>query len=149
MQKNESDMLNKTVADSRGLTLDQLQELIGRLEEEVRNRQDASATRLEMAGQKSAGSICYQLVKTRCGKKECKCARGELHGPYWYACFRENGKNRRKYVGKTLPDSEALLKFSERLRKKADDARTKSNQRGKAGRDTLERVRKAPNEDKI
>ena len=34
----------------------------------------------------------------RCGKPSCRCARGELHGPYWYRRWREGGRQRREYV---------------------------------------------------
>jgi hypothetical protein len=27
----------------------------------------------------------YRLEGVRCGKENCKCAEGHLHGPYWYA----------------------------------------------------------------
>jgi hypothetical protein len=45
----------------------------------------------------------YRLEKVRCGKKNCRCSRGELHGPYWYAYWTEGGKTRSEYVGKNLP----------------------------------------------
>jgi hypothetical protein len=34
----------------------------------------------------------------RCGKPRCRCARGTLHGPYWYLRWREDGRQRRQYV---------------------------------------------------
>ena len=34
----------------------------------------------------------------RCGKPSCRCARGELHGPYWRRSWRELGRRRRRYV---------------------------------------------------
>ncbi len=44
-------------------------------------------------------SVTYRLEKVRCGKKGCKkCP----HGPYWYAYWKENGKTKSKYIGKTL-----------------------------------------------
>jgi hypothetical protein len=42
------------------------------------------------------GAICVQLV--RCGKSNCKCARGELHGPYFYHFVRVNGALVKRYV---------------------------------------------------
>ena len=33
-----------------------------------------------------------------CGKPACHCARGYLHGPYWYRRRREGGRQRRAYV---------------------------------------------------
>lgn len=43
------------------------------------------------------GAICPQMVK--CGKPNCKCARGELHGPYFYRFMRDQyGRLRKQYV---------------------------------------------------
>jgi hypothetical protein len=42
----------------------------------------------------------------RCGKSTCRCARGELHGPYWYRRWREGGRQRRQYV--TAADTERV-----------------------------------------
>lgn len=44
----------------------------------------------------------YRQEYVRCGKKGCRrCP----HGPYWYAYWRESGKLRKRYVGKTFPAS--------------------------------------------
>lgn len=45
----------------------------------------------------------YRLQVVRCGKEACKCKKGNLHGPYWYACWVENGKTKSQYIGKKLP----------------------------------------------
>ena len=42
------------------------------------------------------GAVCRQWV--RCGKPNCRCAQGELHGPYWYRFWREGGCLHKKYV---------------------------------------------------
>lgn len=42
------------------------------------------------------GAVCAQMV--RCGKSNCKCARGELHGPYFYHFARVNGVLVKRYV---------------------------------------------------
>jgi hypothetical protein len=42
------------------------------------------------------GTVHTQWV--RCGKSSCRCARGELHGPYHYHFWRENGRLRKRYV---------------------------------------------------
>jgi hypothetical protein len=34
----------------------------------------------------------------RCGRPGCRCARGELHGPYYYRFWREGGRLRKAYV---------------------------------------------------
>ena len=46
------------------------------------------------------GDRLYQLERVRCGKTGCKCAgvNGELHGPYWYAYWREDGKLKSRYL---------------------------------------------------
>ncbi len=54
----------------------------------------------------SAIDVAETLYKTpalvthrvRCGKPNCRCACGELHGPYWYRRWREGGRQRRQYV---------------------------------------------------
>lgn len=46
---------------------------------------------------KLPGTLISQYVK--CGKPNCKCARGALHGPYWYRFWREDGyRLRKQYV---------------------------------------------------
>jgi hypothetical protein len=45
----------------------------------------------------------YRLERIRCGKENCKCAEGKLHGPYWYAYWTKNGKTKSQYIGKKLP----------------------------------------------
>ena len=42
------------------------------------------------------GAVCAQMV--RCGKKKCKCARGELHGPYFYHFVRVDGVLVKRYI---------------------------------------------------
>jgi len=44
------------------------------------------------------GAICAQLV--RCGRANCRCSRGELHGPFHYRFYYAAGKLRKKYVRK-------------------------------------------------
>lgn len=39
----------------------------------------------------------------KCGKANCRCARGELHGPYLYLQYREGGKVKRQYLGLGKP----------------------------------------------
>lgn len=42
------------------------------------------------------GTICTQWV--RCGKPTCKCANGELHGPYYYHFIWAGGRQHKVYV---------------------------------------------------
>ena len=59
------------------------------------------------------GAICAQMV--RCGKARCKCARGELHGPFFYRFRRdEDGRLRKSYV--RLAEAELWRGLCERRR---------------------------------
>ncbi len=42
--------------------------------------------------------IALVSYRGRCGKPGCRCTRGERHGPYWYVRWREDGRQRRRYV---------------------------------------------------
>jgi hypothetical protein len=44
------------------------------------------------------GVVCAQWRK--CGKAGCRCARGELHGPYFARFWRQGGHLRKSYVRK-------------------------------------------------
>jgi hypothetical protein len=46
------------------------------------------------------GKITFRQQTVRCGKDGCTAC---PHGPYWYAYWREGGKTRSRYIGKTLP----------------------------------------------
>ena len=41
-------------------------------------------------------SVCGQMV--RCGRPNCRCARGALHGPYACLFWREGGRLRKRYL---------------------------------------------------
>ena len=43
-----------------------------------------------------SGAVVAQYV--RCGKPSCRCARGELHGPYWYLFRRVGGRLKKTYL---------------------------------------------------
>lgn len=42
------------------------------------------------------GEVTEQFV--RCGKSNCRCRQGEMHGPYHYRVWREGEKIRKQYV---------------------------------------------------
>lgn len=46
-------------------------------------------------------SVTYRQQHVRCGKESCTSC---PHGPYWYAYWREDGKQRSRYIGKELPE---------------------------------------------
>jgi hypothetical protein len=49
---------------------------------ELRTRRSALVARLPQAGGLLPGTLVGQ--RRRCGKEGCRCAQGELHGPYMY-----------------------------------------------------------------
>jgi hypothetical protein len=87
-----------------------LRELIGRVEEAECAKKSSSRKRAA-AGQ-TVDDRTYRLESIRCGKEKCKCARGKLHGPYWYSYSRVKDKVTSQYIGKKLPkDIEKKLKY--------------------------------------
>lgn len=50
-----------------------------------------------------------------CGKSNCRCARGDLHGPYHYRTWREDGKQMWEYVRRE--DVEAVTQACETNRR--------------------------------
>lgn len=104
---------DKIRADLHKLSLAQASQLYAELGAIVRElEQNSTSTPSESVGTKGRevveathlGDRLYQLERVRCGKVGCKCAgeNGELHGPYWYAYWREEGKLKSRYVGKQL-----------------------------------------------
>lgn len=48
------------------------------------------------------GAVCRQWV--RCGRLNCRCAGGSLHGPYFFRFWREHGRLLKQYVRKVDVD---------------------------------------------
>jgi len=70
---------------------------------------------MPFAGLPQTGSL--QRESRRCGKPGCHCARGVLHGPYWYLRWRERSRQRRQYVPRERVDAlRAALEQRRRLR---------------------------------
>ncbi len=42
------------------------------------------------------GAVVRQFI--RCGNAQCKCARGELHGPYFYRKWRDGSRQHKQYI---------------------------------------------------
>ncbi|MBD3885209.1 hypothetical protein IFO70_26120 [Phormidium tenue FACHB-886] len=53
------------------------------------------------------GTTMYRLEKVKCGKKKCKCTKGNLHGPYWYSYHWNGKKLTSSYIGKKLDEEAA------------------------------------------
>jgi hypothetical protein len=64
---------------------------------------EAGAVGSHQSEKKTSVNKTYQSEMVRCGKKNCHCAEGRLHGPYWYAYWTEGGRTKSQYVDKKLP----------------------------------------------
>jgi hypothetical protein len=53
---------------------------------------------IEEPDDSTGGTLVKEKVK--CGKSGCKCADGDLHGPYLYRYWSESGTTKSEYVGK-------------------------------------------------
>ena len=63
-------------------------------------------------------SLSYRQEHVRCGKASCtRCP----HGPYWYAYWKEDGRTRKRYIGRHLP-GEPLEPVTPDLTAPPDDA---------------------------
>jgi len=62
------------------------------------------------------GAVCAQWK--RCGKPNCKCARGELHGAYYYLFWQEGGRQRKAYIRRE-DEAAARAAYEERKRMRA------------------------------
>ena len=77
---------------------------------------EAKERKLKVLSNKIQGSIVKKYV--RCGKEKCKtCKFGKGHGPYYYLVTYENGKQKWKYMGKTMEKINKSRKLNLELRK--------------------------------
>jgi hypothetical protein len=100
----------------RALSLSQLRKLDLWLHDLIRRAEEAERkekppSRQQTVVEQTLENKTYRLESIRCGKEKCKCARGKLHGPYWYSYTRVKDKVTSQYIGKSLPkDIEKKLK---------------------------------------
>lgn len=100
----------------RALSLSQLRKLDEWLHELIRRAEEAergeqSLSQKQTVTERNSDKRTYRLESIYCGKENCKCMRGKLHGPYWYSYSRVKDKVTSQYVGKKLPkDIEKKLK---------------------------------------
>lgn len=92
----------------RRLSLARLRKLDEWLHELIRKAEDdehaqRTSSRKQTAIGQALGNKTYRQESVRCGKENCKCARGKLHGPYWYSYTRVKDKVTSQYIGKSLP----------------------------------------------
>jgi hypothetical protein len=92
----------------RALSLSQLRKLDEWLHELIRSAEEAeraekASSRKRPVAEQALDAKTYRLESIRCGKEKCKCARGKLHGPYWYSYTRVKDKVTSQYIGRSLP----------------------------------------------
>jgi hypothetical protein len=92
---------------AEALTPKQLKKLDAWLHELIADREstkvNGTGSKRQVLEEHKAINKTYQLETVRCGKKNCHCVEGKLHGPYWYAYWSEGGRTKSQYVGKKLP----------------------------------------------
>ena len=78
-------------------TLDELLDLRFDLEEKIEGlREEDEQSSIEQR----EPTITVREEWRKCGKAGCRCQTGELHGPYVYEYWKEEGRTRSRYVGK-------------------------------------------------
>jgi hypothetical protein len=94
--------LNALRAAARDLDDEVLARLIADLQAEIDDRHAPIpvAPGRTIADVQQTGGITDRQEYVRCGKSGCRCARGHLHGPYWYRYQSVNGKLTSTYLGK-------------------------------------------------
>ncbi len=93
--------------------IQQLREIEERLRRAVQERRATSPQRAVTAEQQF-GSLTFRYETVRCGKANCtRCP----HGPYWYVYWKEGGRTRSRYVGRSLPEK-ARQVYEEKQRAK-------------------------------
>jgi hypothetical protein len=147
------DMQHKKGAEAGRMTGDELHRLepyTGNLERDGDAEHDENADGIDRIpvrrGREAIvvsrqGARWYRLEKISCGKKSCRCARGELHGPYWYVYYRENGRMRCEYMGKSLPEHVRLENLARRACKSSEAERERAAKIVAQVKDTLNRAR--------
>jgi len=91
-------ILNLSIADQQALQ----QWLMEHMSKPVAEEDWFPSTQNPVHRRQHRGKSCFQLEGVKCGKVGCKCASGELHGPYWYEYFRQGDKVRKRYHGKRI-----------------------------------------------
>ncbi|HEX8173976.1 MAG TPA: DUF6788 family protein [Pyrinomonadaceae bacterium] len=72
------------------------------------------------------GTVHRQFV--RCGKASCKCARGKLHGAYYYYFVRINGRLKKRYL---KADQVEPMRAACAFRQKEDKTRREHSQQNR------------------
>lgn len=96
--KKKEDLL-KQLSEKQLAELHAIDERLNVVLEERRAGQNANGD-APLRAEKQVGSITFRYETVRCGKENCsRCP----HGPYWYAYWKDNGRTRSRYIGRSLP----------------------------------------------
>jgi|SRR6266853_5876053 len=88
------------------------------------------------------GTVCRQMV--RCGKLNCKCAKGQLHGAYFYHFMRVGGRLKKRYL---KPDEVQAVKAACQARREDErERRIETRQAHQSVRELIARLRQIQRE---
>jgi hypothetical protein len=102
----------KVLADLSDAQRQELRAIDERLREVLEERRAGRSATPAPRAEKQIGSITFRYETVRCGKENCsRCP----HGPYWYAYWKEGGRTRSRYIGRSLP-APALQSYEQKRR---------------------------------
>ncbi len=100
--------------------LEALRAIDRRLQQVLTERGAGATGATPVKAEKQIGSITFRYETVRCGKENCsRCP----HGPYWYAYWKEGGRTRSRYIGRTLP-SAAQASYEEKRQARLERERS-------------------------
>ncbi len=106
----------EVLGDLTEAQMEELREIDARLNQVLQERRAGQTSDAPVRLEKQVGSITFRYETVRCGKENCsRCP----HGPYWYAYWKEGGRTRSRYIGKTLP-SVAKDSYEEKRKARLD-----------------------------
>ena len=91
--------LDRVKAMLSSLPEEEQREVMNQLRRNLAPKPDRASRQLAALTSR-AGKVWFLDEYVKCGKPACKCARGQLHGPYAYRYWREDGRLRKAYVGR-------------------------------------------------
>ncbi len=76
-------------------------------------------------------TLTYRQEHVRCGKAGCRSC---PHGPYWYAYWKQDGRTRKRYIGRTLAGEplEPVVAEQPSPRERADPPTPRGSTQGEA-----------------
>jgi len=94
----------KLSLEQKSALQDWLSEAIAHEQQQIERADIPVQSGREVVELRTSGKVTYRLEMVKCGKLACRCASGQLHGPYWYAYQKQAGRLKSRYVGKELSE---------------------------------------------